>query len=205
MAGKKNMKFYARDRQIPDRLLVRSFQIRPLLAEHVDLDYDAVMEDPAYLRQWGQGHWPADDFTRAENLVDLRKHEREHKQGSAFTFTVLAPEGDRCLGCVYITPFGMRIAPEWIPPAHRPDPQSFTADICFWVRPSLHADNLDVVLARSLVSWLVDDWYFDHLFFHTSDLDQRQQRIFDASGLEEIARFQAERPRPGKWRLYELP
>ncbi len=162
------------------------------------------MEDPAYLRRWGQGSWPTDEFTLAENIRDLERHQREHLEGSAFTYTVLSPEGDRCLGCVYITPIGVRITADQIPQPHRPGPESFTADVCFWVRLSLHADDLDSMLLSALKIWLQGQWQFDHTFFHTSLQDRRQQEIFTASGLEKIAQFQADRPRPGGWMLYRL-
>lgn len=198
------MKFYPGDAPVPDSLSSHAFQLRPLLAAHVELDYDAVMENPSYLRSWGQGTWPSDDFTRAENLRDLVQHEHEYLERTAFTYTVLSPKGDRCLGCAYITPIGVRINAEQIPDVHRPDPTSYTADVCFWVRPSTKTEDLDLRLLITLKDWLLRDWQFDHIFFHTSAQDLRQQHIFRDSGLEMIARFIADRPRAGQWALYKL-
>ena len=80
---------------VPEGLRTPRVMLRPLLAADVERDYDAVMSDPAALRRWSQSDWPDDEFTLAENLTDLERHEREHKDGVAFTFTVLSPDGSR--------------------------------------------------------------------------------------------------------------
>jgi GNAT superfamily N-acetyltransferase len=182
----------------------QDFVLRPLRTSHVELDYDAVMEDPSYLRTWSQSGWPADEFTLGENLKDLERHEREHDETLAFTFTILSIGGERCLGCVYITPFGMRIAADEIPTAYLPKPDAFAADVCFWVRPSLQRDDLESKLLHTLRKWLRSDWPFDTIFLHTSEADRRQQEICDQAGLDPIAHFQSDHPRPGKWVLYEI-
>jgi hypothetical protein len=170
----------------------------------VDLDFDAVMEDPVYLRSWGQGSWPADNFTLEENLDDLERHAREHKEMSAFTYTILSPTEDICFGCVYITPVGMRIPASQIPPIHQPEARQHVGDVCFWVRPSLQAHELDLRMLSALLDWLRSEWHFDRIFFHTSASDVHQQQLFGRCGLDPIARFSAEEPRPGEWILYRV-
>jgi RimJ/RimL family protein N-acetyltransferase len=199
-----HIEFFPPNSDAPAILTAPDFILRPLQASHVELDYDAVMEDPAYLRAWGQTGWPADDFTLDENLQDLIHHEREHREGEAFTFTVLSIEGTRCLGCVYITPIGMRIPVGVIPRARLSRADAFIADICFWIRPSMQREDLDQAILRSLHPWLLEDWPFDQIFIHTSEDDQRQQEIFATAGLEPVTRFQSDQPRPGRWVLYEI-
>lgn len=197
-------RFFPPNSEVPAKLTGPSFILQPLLASHVELDYDAVMEDPTYLRAWGQTGWPADDFTLDENLQDLIRHEREHREGEAFTYTVLSTKGTRCLGCIYITPIGSRIPAGVIHPARLSRADGFIADICFWIRPSMQRENLDQAVLRSLQSWLHEDWPFEQVFIHTSEDDRRQQDVFAQAGLAPIARFQNDQPRPGKWALYEL-
>jgi hypothetical protein len=40
----------------------------------------------------------------AENLGDLERHAHDYEQRTGFTYTVLAPDADEVLGCVYIYP-----------------------------------------------------------------------------------------------------
>src|SRR5436189_5938859 len=98
------MEFYPANAPVPEEKRTNRLLLRPLRATVVELDYDAVMSSAEQLRRWSQSDWPADDFTLAQNLDDLQRHEREHRERVAFTFTVLNPHGTRCLCCVYITP-----------------------------------------------------------------------------------------------------
>jgi hypothetical protein len=199
------MGFYPNHVQVPEELKTNDFVLQPLRTDHVKLDYEAVMEDPKTLRAWSQSDWPADDFSLSKNKLDLERHEHEHMQQTAFTYTVLSPSGDHCLGCVYITPLGARIAADHIPEEYFPDPNAFSADVCFWLRPSLRRLGHDFKLLRALQKWFRDEWRFDHIFFHTSQATEHQQQSFEQGGLIEIARFEADDPRPGKWVLYKIP
>lgn len=197
-----NYFFHPSGASVPELFQTADFSLQPLHTTHVELDYDAVMEDPAYLRSWSQSSWPADQFTLSENYNDLERHEREHRNGSAFTYTVLSLDTNSCLGCVYITPIGVRIAQADIPKSNLPNEDDHVADICFWVRPSLQKLGMDSLLISALEIWLATEWQFDRLFFHTSVEDHRQQELLRQVGLERIAKFRTKHPRPGHWVLF---
>ena len=105
------------------------------------------MSDPAALRRWSQTDWPSDHFTLEENWTDLDRHEREHGDRVAFTFTVLDPKENRCLGCVYFSPL-------------KPEAEELRADArypvwaAFWVRESEVASELDRHLLTAMLEWL---------------------------------------------------
>jgi hypothetical protein len=72
-----------------------------------------------------------------------RQHRAEFDARTAFAYTVLDPNTDDVIGCVYIDP----------------DPtQAGGATMRSWVRIT-HAD-LDEPLRESVVSWLERDWPF---------------------------------------------
>ena len=96
--------FYPGDAPVPSELRTEAFVLRPLRATDVDLDYDAVMATQETLRQGNSGEWPRPDFTRAENLVDLQRHEADFAARRGFTYTVMDLTQTRCLGCVYAYP-----------------------------------------------------------------------------------------------------
>ncbi len=150
--------------------------LRPLRASDVERDYDAVMASAAQLRQWSGGDWPSDDFTLAENLVDLERHEREHERGDAYTYTVLSPDEARCLGCVYIVPV-------W--PLAVPLCGSAVCAACigFWVRASEVANDLERHLLGSLREWLGTDWPLDCVLFTNYVEDARQGALLAETGL----------------------
>ena len=122
--------FYPPPLPVPDRLASGRFVLVPLTPSHVELDYAAVMASRVMLRSWAGGSWPADDFTVQGNLEDLQRHDREHRERIAFTYTVLSADESLCLGCVYIKPLAMFEAGDSadLTPADR------AATTRFWVR-----------------------------------------------------------------------
>jgi RimJ/RimL family protein N-acetyltransferase len=160
-----------------DRLL-----LRPLQTTDVELDYDAVMSSAEQLRRWSQSIWPADDFTLAQNLADLERHEREHNERKAFTYTVLNPQATKCLGCVYIEAL-------W-PEAEQLCPEAESAAVVsFWVCTSEWPNDLNRHLLDTLQEWFKNDWAFDCVLFGTSPQDARQPALFADSGLEQRLAF----------------
>jgi len=177
MTHEGSLAYYPPNLVVPAGRRTDRLWLRPLRASDVDLDYDAVMSSVAMLRAWSQSDWPADEFTRAENLDDLQRHEREHEAREAFTFTVLEPGGARCLGCVYLTPL-------W--PGQEPlrDGATLATNVAFWVRASQLANGLDAHLLAALREWLDAEWAFDRVVFTLRRQDPRQAELLVEAGLE---------------------
>jgi len=174
------MPFYPPGAAVPETLRTDRLLLRPLRAADAELDFEAVMSSAEQLRRWSQSDWPADDFTLAGNLADLQRHEREHGERSAFTFTVLAPAATRCLGCVYITPLPRQAARLCAGAA-------YPARVGFWVRTSELAAELDRHLLATLRQWLAEAWAFDCILFLISRQDTRQAGVLRDAGLERRA------------------
>jgi hypothetical protein len=174
-----DMPFYPPDAVVPEERRTARLWLRPLRASDVALDYDAVMGSAEQLRRWSQSSWPADDFTLEENLVDLQRHQREHLERVAFTYTVLNPEGDRCLGCVYIMPPRPAIA-------DLDTGAAYPADVAFWARTSELAGDLDRHLLAAQREWFRDEWAFDRVLWRIGRQETRQAEIMRDAGLEQL-------------------
>jgi RimJ/RimL family protein N-acetyltransferase len=183
------MEFYPASAAVPEEKRTNRLFLRPLRATDVELDYDAVMSSAEQLRRWSQSDWPSDDFTLAENLDDLQRHEREHGTREAFTFTVLNPHGTRCLGCVYIKP----LRPE---AAQLCAGAAYAADMGFWVRTSELANDLDKHLLATLREWLTTAWAFDAVVFTISQHEARQAALLSEAGLKRRAAYTLADGRP---------
>lgn len=166
---------------VPEGTRTPRLRLRPLCAADAELDYDAVMESAAMLRRWSGTSWPPDDFTLAENRADLERHEREHRERVAFTYTVLAPDGARCLGCVYLQPLPGEIAAR-TRAAHG-------AAVAFWVRASELPNGLEDHLLETLERWLAAAWAFDRVVYTLSPADSRQAVLLRAAGLQPVGEF----------------
>lgn len=187
---------------IPDRLLTNDFLIRPLAATDVELDYAAVMESKEFLRKWEQSSWPADDFTRAENLAHLERHEREHLKREAFTFTVMNPTETECLGCIYIYPLTARwLANAKTTPLGATEWENYEAVILFWIRQSRLAEGMDRTLLDILRPWFEQKWSFDGHLFMTHEQVEQQVSMFEGANLK--LQFEVQLPnQPGKHCAY---
>jgi RimJ/RimL family protein N-acetyltransferase len=176
------MAFYPVSARVPEEKRTSRLWLRPLRATDAELDYEAVMSSAEQLRRWSQSSWPADDFTLAENRADLQRHEREHAERAAFTFTVLDPAGARCLGCVYLMPV-------WPGAASLCEGAAYAASVGFWVRPSEVANDLDRHLLAALREWLKAEWAFDCVLFTLSPQETRQAALLAEAGLERRLAF----------------
>jgi len=176
------MAFHPSGAAVPETRRTERLLLRPLRASDVERDYDAVMESAEQLRLWSQSDWPAPEFTLEENLVDLVRHEREHLEGVAFTYTVLDPAGARCLGCVYVTPPVPELA-RLLPGA------GHAAHVGFWVRTSELAGDLEAHLLATLRAWFAEDWAFDRVVFGSVRRNERQAALLEREGLTEVAAY----------------
>jgi hypothetical protein len=162
---------------VPEVVRTQRVLVRPLRAADVDRDYDAVMASAPELRRWSASDWPSEGFTRAENLADLERHERDHAERQAFTYTIVDPSGARCLGCVYLVPVWDAAAPVcagW----------GCSACVGFWVRSSELARGLEGHVFEALVRWFETAWSFDGVLFTNAAGETRQAALLAAAGLE---------------------
>jgi hypothetical protein len=152
--------FVAADFLVPQRIEQASFVLRPLTTADVEKDYEAVMSSKDSLRQIFRenGEWPAEHMTLRDNYRDLERHQTDFEQRQGFTYTVETPEGDTCLGCVYIYP------------CQRGD---YDAQVYYWVRDSVKAHGVEAALDAFLRQWLREAWPFEQPVFPGRDVSWR--------------------------------
>jgi hypothetical protein len=186
----------------PAGLRTPRFVLRPLLGSDAELDYDAVMESREFLRKWEQSTWPEDNFTVEGNREDLLKHERQHVEGEAFTYTVMSLDETECLGCVYVLPPDAKMwsganvtnlgADSW---------SECDATVLFWVRKSRLAEGLDRALLDSLLAWLKREWSFTAPVIVTNEQFDQQVATIESTNLGR--RFELRVPgNPGAFLAY---
>ena len=113
-----------------------AFRLRPLGPQHNESDYAAwtssmehILATPGY----EGSSWPR-AMTLDENMGDLTKHAGEFVARSAFVYTVLAPDCETVIGCLYIYPSEK---PGWTPrsaPGSGPQTRTSTRSCIGWSR-----------------------------------------------------------------------
>jgi len=165
---------------IPDSFQNTYFVCEPLTPEHLLLDYDAVMSSRLFLRNWSKSDWPADNFQLEDNLKDLVFHEKEHKDGVAYTYSILSVEKNECLGCLYINP-NDRIEP--VTNDERYLLNQRPANIRFWIRNSYQNTDKESIIIKDLISWFVNIWELKEILFCCNRQVPGQITLFRNSGL----------------------
>lgn len=134
---------------VPEGFETDRLRVRPLTIHDVVKDYDAVMSSRAELVGLFPGSdWPRDDLSLEQDLIDLAWHQKEFQIGSSYTYTVVALDESRVLGCIYLFP---------------PSDPGLQVDVTFWVRSDLLASDLKAHLYDRLRAWLKTGWGLDRL------------------------------------------
>jgi hypothetical protein len=183
--------FYPSDARVPEVLRTNEFLLRPLRATDVQLDYDAVISSRAQLLRSSGGTWPKEGFTLEEDLADIERHEREHRERVAFTYTLMNLAETECLGCLYMNPLERLLG-------HDPQSGAYLSDstayVSFWVRSTRLADHLDGRVLTALIPWFLNEWAFSHILFFTQKSDERQIRLFEEMGLRLLYSMRPRQP-----------
>jgi hypothetical protein len=133
------------DFEIPARFEAPWFVLEPLGPGHNERDHAAWTSSIDHIRRtpgFAGRSWPQ-AMALEENLADLESHRAEFEARTAFAYTVLDPETDDVIGCVYVNP----------------DPgRAGGATLRSWVRVT-HAE-LDETLRADVATWLSRDWPF---------------------------------------------
>jgi hypothetical protein len=168
----------------PATLRTEEFALRPIVADDTEMDYAAVMETREHLRLWRQSTWPEDDFTVESNRKDVVELEQRHAAHRAFTYTVLDPDGARCLGCVYVFPTSATfLAKSTVTPVGDDEWADVDAVIFFWARLPQMEMGMDERLLASLRAWFRDEWKLEKTVYVTSKQFTQQVDLLNRTDL----------------------
>ena len=145
--GEADLPFVPEAFGVPRGLTNRAFRLVPLGPEHNERDHAAWSQSIEHIRATPgfRGHdWPPiEGMSLAANRSDLERHADDYARRTGFTYTVLEPDGDDVIGCVYIYPSG---------------DERFGAVVRSWVRAD--RAELDGALCAAVSRWLAEDWPF---------------------------------------------
>lgn len=172
-------------RPTPDELRTGEFVLRPITADDAERDHAALMETRELLRLWEQSTWPADDFTVEANREDLVGLETRHREGRAFTYTVVDPEDTVALGCVYVFPISANfLTRATVTPTADRRWAEVDAVVYFWVRASAMQNGLDARLLAALRRWFHEVWNTKRTVFVTNEQFTQQVALLESTELQ---------------------
>lgn len=106
-------------------------------------------------------------------------------QRIAFTYTVLDPDGTRCLGCVYVFPaHATFLAKSAVTPLGDDAWADVDAAVFFWVRRSRMEAGMDERLLTALRAWFEAEWKLNKTVYVTSESFTQQVDLLGRTGLD---------------------
>ena len=146
------MTFVPESFDIPEELTTDAFRLVPLGAQHNESDYTAWSTSIEHIHAtpgFEQRPWPLPEGMPLEqNRAELEQHARDFADRTGFTYTVLAPDRDEVIGCVYIYPAR---------------DGEHDAAVRSWVRA--RDAQLDVPLHDAVTRWLAERWPFERVAY----------------------------------------
>jgi hypothetical protein len=136
--------------EAPISISEEQFYLEPLAPKHNDIDYDAWHSSVTELQGiFGPGNeWPRENYSKEQNLEDLERHYQEFVDKYAFAYTILNPDKEQCIGCLYIRPTTVA---------------AFETHVDFWFRSSYK--HLEEPFFQWLKAWLKSNWGFSAIAF----------------------------------------
>ncbi|MEO0492491.1 MAG: GNAT family protein [Actinomycetota bacterium] len=189
------MTFRARGIEPQDGFHADGFVVRRLLPSDVEADHRAVMASREFLYHWEQEPpWPAEDFTVAEDLVDLERMATRHDDGVRYTFAVMTPDEAEVLGCVYLLPGDDPIYGAVSVTSHDGTTLGdVDATVSFWVGVATWPDGFERTVLEAVVRWLRDDWSLGPFVVVTNEALDHQIATIESLGLRRAFDFRRDR------------
>ena len=128
---------------MPELLRTHRFRLEELAPRWAEPDYAAFWACRERLRReldWNG--WPPEGFNLEDNRADLKSHHDELLAHEAYAYTVLDPDADECLGCIYIEPWRDQ------------------AQLCLWVTDEGRTNGFEAHLLDAVLRWLHEVWRF---------------------------------------------
>lgn len=190
------------DGPVPTGLTTAEFVLRPIVADDAEKDHAALMDTREELRLWEQSTWPEDDFTVEANREDLQKLEERHADRRAFTYTVLTPDGEECVGCVYLFPTGASFLAKSTVTAVGEDAwEDVDVVVYFWTRRAQTEKGMDERLLAAVRAWFRDEWKVGRAVFVTNEQFTQQVDMIRRTDL--TLRFELVEPgTPGTYLVF---
>jgi hypothetical protein len=135
---------------VPREHTAKSYKLVPLGPSLARQDFDAYMSSIEHLQQTFtmSTRWPHSGLTMADAIKDVEGEKARFDSRQSFTYAVLTPDGQRELGCVYISPSKKT---------------GYDAVVRLWVTKAAFDRGFEQELIPEVQSWLKAKWPFERV------------------------------------------
>ncbi|RZA18512.1 MAG: twin-arginine translocation pathway signal protein [Proteobacteria bacterium] len=146
------------DFNVPTLVETADFKIVPLGPELAKVDFEAYMSSIEHLQQTftRSTGWPHKDISDADAMADMEAEQARFANRTSFAYAVLAPDGSRELGCVYVYPSTV---------------DGYDAMVRMWVTKAEYDAGFDAELYQWVTNWIATDWPFEKVAYPGRAID----------------------------------
>jgi hypothetical protein len=150
--------FLPADFVVPVSIETPSFKLVPLGPALVKMDFDAYMSSIAHLQETftRSTDWPREDLTMADAMRDMEAEESRFENRQSFAYAVLATDGSREIGSVYVSPSTVT---------------GYDAVVRMWVTKADYEAGRDTELFGWVTQWIQADWPFANVAYPGRAID----------------------------------
>jgi RimJ/RimL family protein N-acetyltransferase len=172
---------------VPSGLMHPTFNAAPLTVANANLDYAAYMASPEVIRTHSAGRWPVEGLTVEEDRELIATHQADHEAWRAFAFTLLNPDGDQGVGCLYLNPLHAYLARVGADRATRDRFPVASALVTFWIRQDRQQTELPRAVVAAVNAWIVAAWPLDAHLFRILPDEHSSRAALERAGLRPVA------------------
>lgn len=150
--------FIPADFAAPMLVEAEGFKLVPLGPELVKIDFDAYMSSIEHLQKTftRSTSWPTEGISDEDAMKDMENEQRRFEARESFAYAVLAPDGKRERGCVYVSP------------SKKP---GYDAVVRMWVTKAEYDGGFDAELYDWVCGWMSTDWPFEKIAYPGREID----------------------------------
>lgn len=149
------------------------YQVFPTDSNFFESDYEAVMDSKEELRIWSHSTWPEDDFTPEQNREDLKLHEEDNHDHSAYGFMIYDKGLEHCYGSLYIYPISRLLDYYLVSSEDIGTLEKLDVRADFWLRSGDEAHHQKIAI--EIKNWLQNIWKVKGVFTHREGMPGREQ------------------------------
>lgn len=136
-------------------------------------DYEAVMASKEELRIWSHSTWPEDEFSMEQNRDDLKLHEEDNRDHSAYGFMIYDQALEYCYGSLYLYPIARLLDYYLISSEDIGTLEKLDVRADFWLRSGKEDHHQQIAL--EIKDWLQSTWKVAGVFTYREGMLGREQ------------------------------
>ncbi|BBH52513.1 hypothetical protein [Fluviispira sanaruensis] len=151
--------FISEQQIVNEEYFIDNYIFSKLNEKYADIDYKTVMGSLNEIQNvfGGNDNWASASLTYADNLISIKRHEKEFDEKKSFTFCILSKNSREYLGCIYIKPIKVKTDLDL-------RKLYYDAQILFWTVAKNNI-SIDDEVYKNILHFIKNEWSFKRVAY----------------------------------------